>query len=201
MPLTRRGLVVGATTLLAAPYVTKASAAASDTMIGDMLVLGFNGATPDAEGARGLARHIAEGRVGGACFLGHNTRSKAGIEGLTRLFAAAGRRTSPLIAVDQEGGAVQRLGPKLGYPRVANAADVAAKYDPERAKAIYGDMAAVLREAGFNLNLAPVVDLGFQPKIRSSRNSAAPSATTARRWRAMRRPSSRGIENIGFSPR
>ncbi|MDO9440251.1 MAG: glycoside hydrolase family 3 N-terminal domain-containing protein [Beijerinckiaceae bacterium] len=164
MSLTRRGLFVGAGSLMAAPYVTRASAAASDDMIGDMLVLGFSGAAPDSESARGVARHIAAGRAAGACFLGHNTRSKAGVEGLTRLFAGAGRRRAPLIAVDQEGGAVQRLGPKIGYPRIPTAAEIASKYDPAKAKEIYGDMAATLRDAGFNLNLAPVVDLGFQPK-------------------------------------
>ena len=168
MTPTRRSLLVGASsltgTLLAAPYVTKASAAASDDMIGGMLLLGFNGSTAASESARSLAAHIAGGRAAGACFLGHNTRSRAGIEGLTALFASAGRRTSPLIAVDQEGGAVQRLGAKLGYPRIASASAIAAKYDPAAAEKIYSGMAKVLREAGFNFNLAPVVDLGFEPR-------------------------------------
>jgi beta-N-acetylhexosaminidase len=164
MRLTRRGLFAGAGGLIAAPYVTKASAAASDEMIGDMLVLGFSGASADAESAQGLARHIAAGRAGGACFLGHNTRSKAGIEALTALFARSGRRTHPLIAVDQEGGVVQRLGAKIGYPAIPAARDMAAQVSPAQAKPLYAAMAATLRSAGFNLNLAPVVDLGFEPK-------------------------------------
>ena len=46
---------------------------------------------------------------------------------------------------------------------------------PEEAYAVYQAMARALRAAGFNLNLAPVVDLGFEPNaIPSSRNGAAP---------------------------
>ena len=163
MSLSRRRFIA-ATGALAAPYVTQARAAVSDAAIGSMLVLGFSGASSDAEGAQGLARHIAAGRAGGACFLGHNARSQAGIESLTRLFASAGKNFRPLIAIDQEGGAVQRLGSKLGYAAVPAAQAVAARNDPAAAQAIYRKMAGVLRSAGFNLNLAPVVDLGFEPR-------------------------------------
>lgn len=164
MKLTRRTLLAGGSGLLAAPYVTQASAATSDEMIGNMLLLGFNGAAADAESARNLARHISAGRAAGACFLGHNTRTRAGIEGLTSLFASAGKRAHPLIAVDQEGGFVQRLGTKNGYPAIPSAKDVSTGSSPEEAQAVYARMAATLRAAGFTLNLAPVVDLGFEPR-------------------------------------
>ena len=161
--LSRRRFMA-ASAALAAPYVTKASAAAEDAAIGQMLVLGFSGTASDAASAQNLARHIAAGRVGGACFLGHNTRSRAGIESLTRLFAASARQIRPLIAVDQEGGAVQRLGAKIGYAAVPPAQAVAARNAPEGAQVIYEGMARALKSAGFNLNLAPVVDLGFEPR-------------------------------------
>ena len=162
MPVSRRRFIAAAA--LAAPYVTRAHAAVSENAIGEMLMLGFSGAAADASGAQDLAAHVAAGRVGGICFLGHNARSQAGIESLTRLFANAGVRNKALVAIDQEGGAVQRLGSKLGYPAVPAAQAVAARNDAAGAQAVYRKMAAQLRSAGFNLNLAPVVDLGFEPR-------------------------------------
>ncbi len=164
MRFTRRSFMAGTGAVLGAPYVTRAHAAVSDEAIGQMLIVGFAGASGDVGGAQGLARHIAAGRAGGACFLGHNTRSRDGIESLTKLFGEAGRRFKPLIAVDQEGGAVQRLGSKIGYPAIPAAQAIAARRDADAAKAIYTGMARELRAAGFNFNMAPVVDLGFEPK-------------------------------------
>lgn len=161
--LTRRQ-VLAATSLLAAPYVTRAQAAVDERAIAQMLVLGFHGRNRNAKGAQNLARHVEAGRVGGVCFLGHNTRSRAGIEGLTRLFQSAGGRSKPLISVDQEGGAVQRLGKRSGYKPYPAAQAIAARKSTAEAQAIYSAMARQLKAAGFNLNLAPVIDLGFQPK-------------------------------------
>jgi beta-N-acetylhexosaminidase len=161
--LTRRQ-VLAATSLLAAPYVTRAHAAVDDRAIAEMLVLGFHGSSASAPGAQSLARHVEAGRVGGVCFLGHNTRSRAGIEGLTRLFQSAGRKSKPFISVDQEGGAVQRLGKRSGYKPFPAAQAVAARKSTAEAQAIYAAMARQLKSAGFNLNLAPVVDLGFEPR-------------------------------------
>lgn len=159
----RRSLVVGVVAL-AAPYVRQARAAVDDRMVAEMLVLGFNGASSEAAGAQTIARHLQAGRIGGVCFLGHNTRSRAGVEGLTRLFHASATRSKPLVAVDQEGGAVQRLGAKIGYDAVPAAQAVAARNSPREAQAIYARMAHALKSAGFNLNLAPVVDLGREPR-------------------------------------
>lgn len=132
--LSRRRLVAGAAAaLVAAPFVRRAQAAFDERMLGEMLILGFHGANPEAASARGLARHLAAGRVGGVCFLGHNTRNRAGIEGLTKLFHASAARSKPLICVDQEGGAVQRLGARSGYEAIPSAQAVAARNGPEEA--------------------------------------------------------------------
>lgn len=148
----------------AAPGIARSRPALSDAAIGEMLVFGFFGDTADAPGARQLAAHVAAGRVGGVCFLGHNAHSRAGLEGLTGLFAAADPNGRLLVAIDHEGGAVQRLGPRLGYPPLPSARTVAAAIPPERAQLLYKGMGRQLRAAGFNLNLAPVVDLGFEPR-------------------------------------
>lgn len=128
-----------------------------------MLIMGFIGTTSDAASARALAADINQLGVGGVCFLGHNTKSKHGIEQLTRLFQDASDDTPSLIAVDQEGGAVQRLGKRNGYPAFPRARNVARQHSPEHAREIYRQLAETIKTAGFNLNLSPVLDLGIEP--------------------------------------
>jgi len=68
-----------------------------------------------------------------------------------------------LIAIDQEGGKVQRLSPKNGFSRYyLTAKDVASK----NAGSQYKSMAKELSSVGVNFNLAPVVDLALNPKNR-----------------------------------
>lgn len=164
MPHSRRRFLATTAGLISAPSVVRARETFSDPVIGQMLMLGFSGDTADAPDARALAAHVAARRVGGICFLGHNVRSRSGVLGLTALFNAAGGANGVLLAIDHEGGAVQRLGPKLGYPYLPSARAVAAQLDPESARALYRSAAMQVRAAGFNLNLAPVVDLGFEPR-------------------------------------
>ena len=160
--ITRRALFRRAAAALAAPAVlrtTSAMAAALDTQIGSMLMLGFYGDTPGTQSAKALARHVRSGQAGGVVFLRHNVGSRRGVEQLTQTFRdAAGRRTA-LIAVDQEGGKVQRLGTKHGYGDVLEAGRVPGRYTPEKAAAMYEAAARELRQSGFNVNLAPTVDL------------------------------------------
>ena len=164
MGASRRRFLAASVGAVAAPTFGRAQSRVSDLAIGQMLMLGFEGDTADAPGARRLAAHVSAGRVGGVFFLGHNAHSRAGVEGLTQLFGAAGNAHGALIAIDHEGGSVQRLGPRLGYPAVPPASVVAGDDSPETAYGIYNGMAAEMRAAGFNLNLAPVVDLGFEPR-------------------------------------
>lgn len=161
--LSRRTLIASAA-MFAAPWVARAQGAVDDRMVARMLMLGFSGASSADSGAQKVAQHLAADRIGGVCFLGHNTRTRAGIESLTRLFNFSARSGKALVAVDQEGGAVQRLGAKNGWNAIPPAQAVASRNSPEQARGIYGQMARELKAAGFNLNLAPVVDLGFEPK-------------------------------------
>ena len=163
--ISRRATLTTAAALVSMPFVSRiAHARDLEDLVGPLLMLGFAGASTAAPDAPFITRALASGSIGGVCFLGHNTRSKAGIEGLTTLFRSAPRRRAALIAVDQEGGAVQRLSPKSGYQDTPAAAQVADKGDPAEAVRTYEGMARMMRRAGFNLNLAPVVDLGFEKR-------------------------------------
>ena len=135
-----------------------------DTMIGQMLMFGFAGTEPNQKGPQAIARQLCDGTIGGVIVLGHNVKSAAQVKRLTALFKGAGAAITPLIAVDQEGGKVQRLGARQGYRAIPRAATVAAKLTPEQAFQVYLKAASQVRAAGFNVNLAPVVDVNVNLK-------------------------------------
>jgi beta-N-acetylhexosaminidase len=65
---------------------------------------------------------------------------------------------APLIAIDQEGGTVTRLGPP--FTQFPDARDLAGSQDPETALADYAmTCARELLDIGVNMNLAPVLDV------------------------------------------
>jgi beta-N-acetylhexosaminidase len=65
----------------------------------------------------------------------------------------------PLIAVDQEGGPVQRLGPPF-WPGILSNKEAALSRNPETQADIQAETAAkILASLGIRLNLAPVLDL------------------------------------------
>jgi len=165
-PPTRRRFITlaGALAVMAGTATIPAQAAPGrNAMIGQMLMMGFPGSNAQGAWPKRLAAQIARGEVGGVVMLGYNFKSRKEVEGLTRLFrkAAGGRRV--FIALDMEGGAVQRLGRKLGYPVVPSARTIARTRTPKQASAAFATLARISRDAGFNMNFGPVVDLLVTP--------------------------------------
>ena len=89
-----------------------------------------------------------------------NFYDASSLKQLTNFLKSCGAK--PLIAVDQEGGVVQRVKVKYRYPSAAKVATLGLK----RADNIYTNMAYELKSLGVNLNLAPVADLALNPKNR-----------------------------------
>lgn len=141
--------------------------------IGQMLLVGFRGLTVDDSSQ--VIRDIREHGLGGVVLFDRdlptgsderNVASPAQVAALTTELqsAAAGAYGAPLlIAVDEEGGLVQRLGPAHGFPDFPSAATLGEAGDPAATESTSADMARVLQQAGINLNLAPVVDVNVNP--------------------------------------
>ena len=164
MRLTRRQLIAGTGALAMVPRLAAARPVYPAERIAPMIMVGFDGANGGAPGVRQMAAHIAAGLVGGICFIAKNAATRKGVESITGAFHAASCRWPLLMAIDQEGGNVQRLSSHLGYGFEPSPIKVATTLDSEGARKIYAAMAAAMRETGFNFNLAPVVDLGFEPR-------------------------------------
>lgn len=134
-----------------------------EEMIGQMLVFGFRGTHPGQAWPRRIEAQIAEGVIGGVLLLGYNARSRAQISALSETFHRASKGAPPLISLDHEGGRVQRLRPQHGFTRLPSARRMARRHSPEEASRLYESAARELKDAGINLNLAPVVDLAVNP--------------------------------------
>jgi|GEM_PF-96047 len=128
-------------------------------MIGQMLLVGFQGIEPSDAWPVKLSAQIASGHVGGVVFMGHNINAPDQTKRLTGAFRAQRTEHALLIAVDQEGGDVQRLASAKGFQLHPSAADIGAGNDPLKANEVYARLAAELRQIGFNLNFGPVADL------------------------------------------
>jgi beta-N-acetylhexosaminidase len=132
-------------------------------MIGQMILLGFPGTRPGEDWPKLAAAMIRESRIGGVLLFAHNIVSPAQVKDLNlALRAAAGNGLVPFIAVDQEGGRIQRLPRSKGFVGMPGAAAVAAM-DEATAYDRYRSSAGELAELGFNVNFGPVVDLNVNP--------------------------------------
>jgi beta-N-acetylhexosaminidase len=149
---------------------TAQAAASLETMIGQMLMLGFRGGT--LERSEPVHTEIGAGRVGNVVLFDYdipsNGVSTRNVQSPSQLKALTSQLQSlssvpQLIATDQEGGLVARLKPAHGFPDTLEAAEVGGWRDLSRTRDYARAMAATLSDAGVNLNLAPVVDVNVNP--------------------------------------
>jgi beta-N-acetylhexosaminidase len=132
--------------------------------LGDLLLVGFHGTA--AAGEADLERLLCETRAGGVLLFGRNVVDPAQVAGLTRALAARARACAGrplLVAVDAEGGRVMRLGPAAGWEATLSAQDLGEGNDFTVTELEARRIGRHLREAGINWNLAPVVDVGYNP--------------------------------------
>lgn len=128
-------------------------------MLGQKLMIGFEGTHPNDASIRALSKQIEAGLVGGLIFFKYNIDSPSQVYELTRYFKSLSVPYPLFLGVDQEGGRVQRLNATNGFKNfksakeIGDAGDVAAAYDH------YADMARITRDAGFNVVFGPVVDV------------------------------------------
>ncbi|HSR74546.1 MAG TPA: glycoside hydrolase family 3 N-terminal domain-containing protein [Sulfurovum sp.] len=134
--------------------------------IGQMLMVGFHGT--DAPKESQICKDIEHYNIGAVILFDYNPvdknrpkniASKEQLAKLTRELQSCSADGKLLIAVDQEGGRVQRLKSTYGfYGQFPKASDVI-KMDQSTIKETYTKMSRELRSAGINYDLAPVVDL------------------------------------------
>ena len=172
----RRRLAALAVLALAGALATACAAMAASKRpplpVAELLLVGFRGT--EIEGNEEVQRLVCEVKVGGVIVFERDVatgapRNLVSPEQVIRLTAdlqALARRCvgRPLfIAADAEGGQVMRLSPRLGYLPSPSARELGELGDVARTEVEARRMGAMLREAGINWNLAPVVDVAVNP--------------------------------------
>lgn len=139
------------------------AAATLEQMAGQMIVVGFQGDEADDAAVVALRDEISAGLLGGVMLLKTNIKSLQAVSGMNEVFRSASPDLPPLITLDQEGGAVERLTKDVGFREIPNAASIAASNSPAEAEAIYARMASSIAELGFTVNFGPVADINLNP--------------------------------------
>ncbi|WP_421725474.1 glycoside hydrolase family 3 N-terminal domain-containing protein [Bauldia sp.] len=130
--------------------------------IGQMLVIGFPGTRADEVWSRRAISMLDRSRIGGVILFGHNVRNRDQLSRLTERLNAGGG-PPPFVAIDQEGGQIQRLNRRKGFTRLASAKSIANGSLCD-AYAAYWATARELARFGINVSLGPVVDLNINPR-------------------------------------
>lgn len=148
---------------------------------GQLLFLGFEGISLP----RRVADWIAAGRVGGVILFTRNLRDPHQVRRLVREIHQAAPESVPVtVAIDQEGGRVQRLRePWTEWPPMRT---LGARGEVEATAAVARALARELLDCGITLDFAPVVDVDTNPNnpIIGDRSFAREPEVVARHTRA-----------------
>ncbi len=134
-----------------------------DAMIGQMIMIGFEGRSEREPDVVAAHDQLAQGVIGGVVLYPDNIGSPEQLRALTTYLRDAKSWPTPFIAVDQEGGLVQRLTGHRHFPSARSVGANPSFAAPQAAERLYQTMAEELAKAGFNLNFGPVVDLSLNP--------------------------------------
>lgn len=158
--------------LAAAPAISCRSEAESLTLeqaVGQMLLIGFRGLELESE-VRALLREVQPGGVvlfdydgPSSGELPRNIQSPAQLRALTTQLQEFAE-IPLLIAIDAEGGYVNRLKEKYGFTVLVPTAQTLGAGTVAETASIAAALAAELAEAGINWDLAPVVDVNIDPE-------------------------------------
>jgi beta-N-acetylhexosaminidase len=131
-------------------------------LVGQRIVSGYVGTTPP----KSVLRAARAGRIGGVILFSNNIpNTRVAARAINRLqrWAKDGGNPPLLVMIDQEGGIVQRL-PQI--PPTRSPASIGRSSNPAAVATSQGRATGrALARLGFNVNLAPVVDV---PRVRDS---------------------------------
>ena len=125
--------------------------------VGQLMMIGIHGKSLNDDAKFMLNEY----RVGGIILFDRNMESKDQVKTLITDINKAGKSAglTPLfLGIDQEGGAVARMDDKL--IKVPHAEEVG-KEPVEQGAALAKEVGTELKDLGFNINFAPVADLGL----------------------------------------
>ncbi len=150
------------------PSVERETGQGLDRMIGQMVMVGFRG--PAIDESNVIARDIESGLVGGVVLFDRDLMLKSkvrNIESPEQVRKLSGdlqalAQIPLLIAVDQEGGRVQRFKEERGFAQTPSARELG-RETIEKVLEAGTTVGRTLASVGCNLDFAPVADVDVNP--------------------------------------
>lgn len=133
-------------------------AADLNEMIGQMIIVGFVGDNVKSKGFKEVLKQVENNEISGVIFFEDNIKNKEEFLKMTSALKNSKAKYPPFIAIDMEGGYVQRMNENNGFKNFKSAKQIS-KLTEDEAYKEYFEMAKMLKEANINLNFAPCVDL------------------------------------------
>lgn len=135
-----------------------------DIMIGQMIMIGL-GDFNKLEKKAPVFEAVRSGKAGGIILFEKNLAPKKTSENLRAILDyAQSQATIPLfVSIDEEGGRVNRLKTKYGFPKTVTAQYLGDLDNPDSTAFYARKTAATLRKLGINMNFAPSVDVNINP--------------------------------------
>ncbi|MFY0605563.1 MAG: glycoside hydrolase family 3 protein [Cyclobacteriaceae bacterium] len=153
--------------LLGATAQSSDSLAVTDSlgmMIGQMILTGI-GDFSDLDKKAPVFQSIKDGKVGSIILFEKNLSPDNTSKKLKEIIQFA-QNASPIplfVSIDEEGGRVNRLKPKYGYPQTKSAQRLGTIGQPDSTYQYALKTAGTLYQLGINMNFAPTVDVNINP--------------------------------------
>ncbi len=144
--------------MCASPTPSTTSKQQAIEQLGELFLTGFSGLELSPQSAA----FLKDKSIGGVILFAHNYDTPAQVAELINQVQELRAKLPFWIAVDHEGGRVQRF--KKGFTRIPEAGAIGRSDSPQLAYEISEMMAAELKTVGINLNFSPVVDIATNPK-------------------------------------
>jgi len=136
-----------------------------DIMIGQMIMTGI-GDQSYLRKTDDIFEEIKKGYVGGVIYFEKNINKNSPKDQLIRGIDLLNKASEkPLfVSIDEEGGRVNRLKPKYGFPVTKQAGYLGELNNPDSTRYYANETASTLNDLGFNLNYAPDIDVAINPE-------------------------------------
>lgn len=133
-----------------------------DAKIGQMLLLGFRGLDVSS-GTEPIVQDIQKHHIGSVILDFRNIKSPEQVKKLIQDLQKYSEFPL-LVGINYEGGLVNPLPQKYGFPTTVSHQHLGQKNDPSLTELYATLMAQTLADLGINLNFAPVVDVNRNPR-------------------------------------
>lgn len=147
------------------PSLALAQTDSLDIKIGQMLMMGLDDFTK-LDKSQPMFRSIENGMLGNVILFEKHINRRGSAKNLTKITSYIQQiaPTPVLISIDEEGGRVNRLKPKYGFPITISAQCLGDLDDADSTGFYTARSAKTMSQLGINMNIAPNVDVNINPE-------------------------------------